>query len=81
MGTSHQGGYGVRLGKLLVNVGSVLVTTDDGLLKHMEPDSEQLQRLLGEYGPISREFVTNFAYEECETLIALCHSTTVRFIF
>lgn len=40
MGTPHQGGSGVQLGKLLVNVASVFVAADDRLMKHLERDSE-----------------------------------------
>jgi hypothetical protein len=61
MGTPHQGGRGVQLGKLLVNVASVFVVADDRLMKHLERDSEWFQQQLGQYGPISREFVTKFA--------------------
>ncbi|KAH0419847.1 hypothetical protein CcaCcLH18_14269 [Colletotrichum camelliae] len=63
MGTPHQGGNGVQLGRVLVNVASIFVSADDHLLKHLERDSEWLQQQLGQFGPISREFVTKFAYE------------------
>jgi hypothetical protein len=77
MGTPHQGGSGVRLGKLLINVASVFVAADDGLIKHLERDSEWLQQQLGQYGPISADFVTKFAYEEYETPTKLGHSIWV----
>lgn len=77
MGTPHQGGSGVPLGKLLVNVASVFVTADNRLIKHLERDSEWLQQQLGQYGPISGEFVTKFAYEEYETPTVLGHSIMV----
>jgi hypothetical protein len=67
MGTPHQGGNGVQLGKLLVNVASLFVAADDRILRHLERDSEWLQLQLGQYGPISKDFVTKFAYEEYET--------------
>lgn len=67
MGTPHQGGNGVQLGKFLVNIASVFVNADDHLLKHLERDSEWLQQQLGQYGPISGDFLTKFAYEEYET--------------
>ncbi|TVY13910.1 Protein SERAC1, partial [Lachnellula arida] len=67
MGTPHQGGSGVQLGKLLVNVASIFVAADDRLMKHLERDSEWLQQQLGQYGPISGDFVTKFAYEEYKT--------------
>nr|CEG03183.1 unnamed protein product [Fusarium pseudograminearum CS3487] len=44
---------------------------DDRLLKHLERDSEWLLQQLGQYGPISGEFVTKFAYENYKTPIAL----------
>ncbi|EXL39973.1 hypothetical protein FOCG_17423 [Fusarium oxysporum f. sp. radicis-lycopersici 26381] len=70
MGTPHQGGNGVHLGRILANVASVFVATDDRLFKHLERDSEWLLQQLGQYGPISGEFVTKFAYEEYPTSIA-----------
>lgn len=77
MGTPHQGGSGVQLGKLLVNVASVFVAADDRLMKHLERDSEWLQQQLGQYGPISGDFVTKFAYEEYKTPTVLGHSIMV----
>jgi len=67
----------VHFGKLLVNVASVFVATDDRLLQHLERDSEWLQQQLGQYGPISGEFVTKFAYEEYRTPTLLGHSIMV----
>jgi len=78
MGTPHQGGNGVQLGKLLVNVASLFVAADDRILKHLERDSEWLQQQLGQYGPISGDFVTKFAFEEYKTPTALGHSIMVR---
>jgi hypothetical protein len=78
LGTPHRGGNGVQLGKLLVNIASVFVTADDRLLKHLEKDSEWLQQQLGQYGPISGDFVTKFAFEEYETRTLLGHSIMVR---
>jgi len=43
-----------QLGKLLVNVASI-VATNDRLLKHLKRDSEWLQQQLGQYGPISSD--------------------------
>ena len=77
MGTPHQGGSGVQLGKLLVNVASLFVAADDHLLKHLENNSEWLQQQLGQYNPISGDFVTKFAYEEYKTPTMLGHSILV----
>ena len=71
MGTPHQDTNGVRLGELLLNVASIFVTADDKILKNLERDSEWLQQQLGQYAPISRDFVTRFAYEMFSTPIAL----------
>lgn len=79
MGTPHQGGSGVQLGKLLVNVASVFVAADDRLMKHLERDSEWLQQQLGQYGPISGDFITKFAYETYKTPTALGQSIMVSF--
>jgi hypothetical protein len=66
-GTPHQGGSGVTLGRLMVNVASVFVAADDRLLQHLERDSEWLQQQLGQYAPISGDFVTKYAYETYAT--------------
>ena len=71
MGTPHQGGSGVRLGELMLNVASIFMKADDKILKHLERDSEWLQQQLGQYASISRDFVTKFAYEMFPTPIAL----------
>jgi hypothetical protein len=70
MGTPHQGGSGVALGELLVKVVSIFVKADDKILRHLERDSEFLQQQLGQYAPISSDFVTKFAYEVYPTSIA-----------
>ena len=78
MGTPHQGGSGVQLGKLIVNIASMFMAADDRVLKHLERDSEWLQQQLGQYGPISGDFVTKFAFEEYPTPTVLGHSIMVR---
>jgi hypothetical protein len=78
MGTPHQGGSGVHLGKLMINIASVVVAADNRLLKHLERDSEWLQQQLGQYGPISGDFVTKFAFEEYPTPTVLGQSIMVR---
>jgi hypothetical protein len=77
MGTPHQGGSGVQLGKLIVNIASVFIAADDRLMKYLERDSEWLQQQLGQYGPISGGFVTKFAFEEYSTPTVLGHSVMV----
>jgi hypothetical protein len=77
MGTSHQSGNGVALGRLMVNVASVFVATDDRLLRHLGRDSESLQQQLGQYAPISGDFVTKFAFEEYATPTLLGRSMVV----
>jgi hypothetical protein len=42
MDTTHQGGNGVALGRLMVNVASEFVVANSGLLLHLERDSEWL---------------------------------------
>jgi hypothetical protein len=81
MGTPHQGGSGVQLGKLIVNIASVFIAADDRLMKHLERDSEWLQQQLGQYGLISGDFVTKFAFEEYSTLTVLGHSIMVCSLF
>lgn len=71
MGTPHQGGNGVHFGQLMINVASIFVRADDKILKHLEQNSEWLQQQLDQYGPISNDFVTKFAYETYPTTLAL----------
>lgn len=63
MGTPHQGSSGASLADILLNVASICLTTDNKLLKHLQPNSEYLQQQLRDYGPISKDFATIFAYE------------------
>ena len=69
--------FAVRLGKLLVNVVLVFMAADDRFIKHLEQDSKWFQQQLGQYGSISGELVTRFAYEEYKAPIALGHSIMV----
>ena len=61
-----------------MNVASLFMAADDRILRHLERDSEWLQQQLGQYGMISSDFVTKFAYEEYETPTAFGHSIMVR---
>ena len=81
MGTPHQGGGGVHLVELMLNVASIFVRISNGILQHLERDSEWLQQQLGQYAPISRDFVTKFAYEMLPTPIALGRKKMVSIIF
>jgi hypothetical protein len=78
MGTPHQGGNGVQLGRVLANVASLVMPANDRLLKHLERDSEWLQQQLGHYASISNDFVTKYAFEEYETPTVLGHKIMVR---
>lgn len=69
------------LGKLILNVASIFVTADDRILRHLERDSEWLQQQLGQYGPISGDFVTKFAYEIYPTPIAFGGTMMVSNLF
>jgi hypothetical protein len=71
MGTPHQSSSGVQLRMLLVNIASVFIAANNQLVKRLKQDSEWLQQQLGQYGPISGDFVTKFAYEEYPTKTAL----------
>src|SRR5271168_3861667 len=70
MGTP-QGGNGVQFGQVVANIASVFVGADDQLLKRLERDSEWLQQQLGQFQPISGDFMTTFAYEAYSTPTAL----------
>ncbi|KAH7150509.1 P-loop containing nucleoside triphosphate hydrolase protein [Dactylonectria estremocensis] len=77
MGTPHWGGNNVALGQLLTSIASIFMEADDRILQHLQRDSEWLQQQLGQYGPISNEFVTKYAYEEYETNTKLGHKMMV----
>jgi hypothetical protein len=77
MGTPYQGGSGVQLGRLLINIVSVFVALDDRLIRYLEQNSEWLQQQLRQYNPISSEFVTKFAYKEYRTPTVLGYSIIV----
>jgi hypothetical protein len=64
-----------------VNIASVFVAADDRLLQHLERDSEWLQQQLGQYGPVSGDFVTKCAFEEYKTRTAIGKSVMVRYLF
>lgn len=63
MGTPHQGGQGVNMGKILINVAKVQGDTSDSLLKHLEEHSDLLQQQISEFSLISQSFDIKFAYE------------------
>ena len=70
MGTPHQGGHGVGMGKILLNVANLQGDTSDSLLKHLEEHSELLQQQTSEFGLISQSFDIKFAYETKPTPLA-----------
>ena len=78
MGTPHQGGNGVQLGRVLANVASLFVAANDRLLKHLARDSEWLQQQLGQYASIINDFVTKYAFKEYETPTVLGRRIVVR---
>ena len=67
MGTPHQGGQGMSIGKILLNVAKVQGDTSDSLLKHLEEHSEELQRQMAEFTSIAKDFDIKFAYETKKT--------------
>ena len=81
MGTPHQGGGGVNFGDFILNVASIFVKSSNGILQYLERDSEWLQQQLGQFAPISRDFVTKFAYEILPTPIALGRKKMVSIVF
>lgn len=70
----------MHIGELMLKVASIFVTADDRILRHLERDSEWLQHQLGQYAPISHDFVTKFAYEMFPTSIALGKTIMVRIL-
>ncbi|MCJ1425262.1 hypothetical protein MMC29_003150 [Sticta canariensis] len=70
MGTPHQGGQGVGIGKIMVNIAKVQGDANDSLLKHLEEHSEFLQQQVSEFSLISQSFDIKFAYETKPTPLA-----------
>ena len=70
MGTPHQGGQGVGIGMMMLNVAKAQGHTSDNLLKHLVPHSEVLQQQLSEFASICQDFKICFAYETKATLVA-----------
>ena len=70
MGTPHQGGQGVKIGEILLNLAKVRGNTNDNLLKHLEEHSELLQAQNSEFTAISQDFDIKFVYETLPTPMA-----------
>jgi hypothetical protein len=64
----------------MLKIASIVTAADNKILKHLERDSEWLQQQLGQYGPISGDFVTKFAYEIYPTPIALGKAIVVSIL-
>lgn len=69
MGVPHQGGQGVTMGKVLLNIAKVQGHTTNNLLKHLEKQSESLQQQISEFKSISQDSDIKFAYETLPTPI------------
>lgn len=69
MGTPHLGSDGADIGQLALNVASIFMSTNTKVVKSLKKDSVLLKQLLDDYGKISGEFDTTFAYETVETKI------------
>ena len=67
MGTPHQGGNAVSMGKLLANIASVAIETNTDILEHLKKDSEHLEQQLDQYRFIADHFDTKFCYETLKT--------------
>ena len=65
---------------LMLNVASIFMAADDKILEHLNRDSEWLQQQLAQYAPISRDFVTKFAYETLPTRIAFGQTIMVSIL-
>jgi len=71
MGTPHQGGDGVDLGKRLAHIASIFVNTNQRLLDILKRDSEILQQQIARYNSISSHFDTKFAFETKPTSLKI----------
>lgn len=62
----------------LVAIASIFVNTNDSMLQHLEHDSEEVQKLMRDYAPLSNDFLTTFAYETLPTILPTGRSMMVR---
>lgn len=69
MGTPHQGGQGVTIGKILLNLAKLQGNTNNRLLDHLQEHSEYLEQQNSEFASISRDFDIRFAYETKPVLV------------
>ncbi|KAJ5566730.1 uncharacterized protein N7459_010112 [Penicillium hispanicum] len=69
MGTPHQGSPGASFAKILARIASLFVSTSDRLLQDLRQGSSWLQLQLMQYGQISNDFETIYAYEQFTTWI------------
>lgn len=67
VGTPHQGGNGVGIGKVLINVVSAVKYTSQNAVQHLAKHSEWLQDLQSRYLAISSDFETVCYYETYDT--------------
>ena len=81
MGTPHQGGQGVGIGKIMLNIAKAQAHTSDNLLKQLEVHSELLQQQLSEFTLICQAFEMYFAYETKPTPIVGGVAMVVSLIF
>ena len=77
MGTPQQGGSGVDLAGRLIKISSIFIKAEDKIVQHLRRDSKFLQQQLGQYAPISGNFVTKFAFETLHTPIAFGNAIMV----
>ncbi|KFZ13482.1 hypothetical protein V501_03683 [Pseudogymnoascus sp. VKM F-4519 (FW-2642)] len=77
MGTPHQGGNGVALGRAIINIASIFVKADSKFIKNLERDSQLLHQQLGQFATISNQFTTKFAYETLPTPTAFGKSMII----
>jgi hypothetical protein len=67
----------VTWGMRLVTIASIFVNTNNGMLQHLQRDSEEVSRLMRDYAPISNDFRTKFAYETLPTVLPMGGSMMV----
>lgn len=76
-GTPHQGGNGVQIADLVLNVLSAVLNTNTNMLRHLSLDSENLDLLTREFVGLSSDFEIKFFYEMLKTDIPGAASMTV----
>lgn len=81
LGTPHQGGQGVDIGKILASLGSLVTYTSSNIIKHLAENSEWLQQQQGQFSVISGDFDIVYFYETYKMHVPIYGDILVRYLY